>query len=227
MTGGAPDGENILLTGPGERFGARLQGNSSSAALQARIMEQEAQNLREAFSLLGAEGSVVRAAAVIVAARRRFLAGAGKSFAYANLLAADLSAGLSQVTVVDGTTVRALDVLADVRTTDVLVAFSFRRYRRDTISLGAEFVRRGGRLVVITDDAGSPLAGAATVAVVVPTASASFADSPTAVAAATHLLGTLTIASSKGARRRLAERDRISSALELYVDTSPGQRSPS
>lgn len=226
MTGSVPDADNFLLRSPGERFGARLQGNSSSAALQARIMEREARNLREAFDQLGAEGSVVRAASVIVAARRRFLAGAGKSFAYANLLAADLSAGLSQVTLVDGSTVRALDVLADVRGTDVLVAFSLRRYRRDTISLGTEFARRGGRLVVVTDDAGSPLCSAAAVSVVVPTGSASFADSPTAVAAATHLLGTLTTASSKGARRRLAERDRISSALELYVDASPGQRSP-
>lgn len=226
MTGGVPDADNFLLRSPGERFGARLQGNSSSAALQARIMEREAQNLHEAFDQLSAEGSVVRAASVIVAARRRILAGAGKSFAYANLLAADLSAGLSQVTLVDGSTVRALDVLADIRGTDVLVAFSLRRYRRDTISLGTEFARRGGQLVVVTDDAGSPLCSAATVSVVVPTGSASFADSPTAVAAATHLLGTLTTASSKGARRRLAERDRISSALELYVDASPGQRSP-
>src|SRR5918994_493581 len=63
-------------------------------------------------------------------ARRRFIVGSAKSFSYASLLAFDLSAGLSHVTLIDGTVVRGVDVLSDVRSSDVMVAFSLRRYRR-------------------------------------------------------------------------------------------------
>ncbi len=210
--------ENRKLASPGDRFGARMQSNSSAVALQARLFEKESQNLADAFRRLTDDGSVVRAAAMIVAARRRFVVGTGKSFAYANLLAADMSAGLSQVTLVDGTVVRALDVLSDVRETDVLVAFSFRRYSRQTLLIAEQFVESGGTLVAITDDAGSPLVKSAAESIVVPTSSASFADSPTAVAATIHLLSALTTASSKGARRRLAERDRIGRTLDFYLE---------
>ncbi|RIQ35760.1 MurR/RpiR family transcriptional regulator [Jiangella rhizosphaerae] len=204
------------LTSPSQRFGARLQRPSSAAALQARVIEQETRTLAEAFERVASDGSVVAAAATVVAARRRFVAGTGKSFAYASLLAVDLSAGLSNVTLVDGTLVRHLDVLADVRDTDVLVAVSLRRYRRETVALAGRFAAAGGTVVAVTDTAASPLTAVAGQSIVVPTASASFADSPTAVAAVLHLLATLTTASAKGARRRLAERDRLAHDLDLY-----------
>jgi DNA-binding MurR/RpiR family transcriptional regulator len=204
------------LTSPSQRFGARLQRPSSSAALQARVIEQETRTLAEAFERVAADGSVAAAAALVVAARRRLVAGTGKSFAYASLLAVDLSAGLSNVTLVDGTLVRHLDVLADVRDTDVLVAVSLRRYRRETVALAERFAAAGGAVVAVTDTASSPLAAVAVQPIVVPTASASYADSPTAVAAVLHLLATLTTASAKGARRRLAERDRLARDLDLY-----------
>lgn len=204
------------LSSPSQRFGARLQRPSSAAALQARVIEQETRTLAEALERVAADGSVAAAAALVVAARRRFVAGTGKSFAYASLLAVDLSAGLANVTLVDGTLVRHLDVLADVRDTDVLVAVSLRRYRRETVALAERFAAAGGAVVAITDTASSPLVRVAGQAIVVPTASASFADSPTAVAAVVHLLATLTTASAKGARRRLAERDRLAHDLDLY-----------
>ncbi|WP_116950041.1 SIS domain-containing protein [Jiangella endophytica] len=204
------------LTSPSQRFGARLQRPSSAAALQTRVIEQETKTLAEAFARVTADGTVAAAAATVVAARRRFVAGTGKSFAYASLLAVDLSAGLSNVTLVDGTLVRHVDVLADVRESDVLVAVSLRRYRRETIALARRFAAAGGAVVAVTDTADSPLTTVAGQSIVVPTASASFADSPTAVAAVVHLLATLTTASAKGARRRLAERDRLAHDLELY-----------
>lgn len=211
----AEHAENRRLSSPGERFGARLQ-RRSSAALQNRVIDQETRNLAEAFQRVAADGSVGRAAATVVAARRRFVMGAGKAFAYASLLAIDLSAGMSNVTLVDGTVVRHLDVLGDVRDTDVLVAISLRRYRRETIAVAEQFAAAGGSLVAITDAADAPLASIAGDAIVVPTDSASFADSPTSVAAVVHLLTTLTTASAKGARRRLAERDRLAGELDIY-----------
>ncbi|MCG5219919.1 SIS domain-containing protein [Streptosporangium soli] len=210
--------ENRRLSSPGERFGARLQRQSSAAALQRRLIEQETRNLAEALGRIAADGSVVRSAAAVVAARRRFVTGSGKSFAYASLLATDLSAGLSHVTLVDGAVVRPLDVLSEVSQTDVLIAVSLRRYRRETVVVGRHFAEAGGTVVAITDDADAPLASIAAETIVVPTDSASYADSPTAVAAVVHLLTTLATASSKGARRRLAERDRLSHALGNYLE---------
>lgn len=213
--------ENQRLATPGQRFGARLGKDtpdrpSSSAALQARLIRQETHTLDEAFDRVSADGSVLDAASAVVAARRRFVVGTGKAFAYASLFAIDLSNGLSHVSLVDGTLVRHLDILTEVRDTDVLVAFSFRRYRRETVTFAEQFAAAGGTVVAVTDDDDSPLTTIARQVVVVPTDSASHVDSPTAVAAVVHLLATLTTASAKGARRRLADRDRIAAALDIH-----------
>jgi DNA-binding MurR/RpiR family transcriptional regulator len=216
--GGQRSAADRQLRTPNERYGARLNERSSSLALQEKIVQRERQNLEEALARVSRDGSAVRVAAAIVAARRRFVAGSGKSLAYATLLATDLSAGLSLVTLIDNAVVRAVDVLSEVRSTDVLVAFSMRRYRRDTIHLCREFKKAGGIVVVITDEGDAPAAKLADAAVVVTTESASYADSPTAVAAVCHLVTTLATASAKGARRRLADRDRLAHDLDLYAE---------
>jgi DNA-binding MurR/RpiR family transcriptional regulator len=208
--------EDRRLHSPNDRYGARLTERSSSLTLQEKVVRRERQNLEEALTRVADDGSAVRMAAAIVAARRRFVTGSGKSLAYAALMAADLSAGLSLVTLIDNAVVRAVDILSEVRNTDVLVAFSMRRYRRDTIHLCREFKRAGGTVLVISDDSDAPAIAFADAAVVVSTESASYADSPTAVAAVCHLLSTLATASAKGARRRLADQDRLARELDLY-----------
>jgi DNA-binding MurR/RpiR family transcriptional regulator len=100
----------------------------------------------------------------------------------------------------------------------VLIAFTMRRYRRDTIELCRQFRNAGGSVLAITDDSESPVARIADVSVIVSTESASYADSPTAVAAISHLVTTLATASAKGARRRLSERDRITHELGIYAE---------
>lgn len=216
--------ENQRLATPDQRFGARLGKSttdrpSSAEALQARLIRQETHTLDEAFDRVSADGSVLAAASAVVAARRRFVMGTGKAFAYASVLAMDLSAGLAHVSLVDGTLVRHLDILTDVRDTDVLVAFSFRRYRRETVTFAEQFVAAGGVVLAVTDDDDAPLTTIAKHVVVVPTDSASHVDSPTAVAAIAHLLATVTTASAKGARRRLAERERIATALNIHWES--------
>lgn len=202
---------------PDERFAQRLAGRPSAEVLIRRVVGQETAHLPVALAAVVEQGSLPQAAALVVAARRRYVAGTAKSLAYATLLAADLSVGLSHVHLVDDATVRALDVLAEVAPTDVLVAFSFRRYRRETVALARAFVAAGGTLVAITDDEDAPLAAIAQQTVVVNTDSASFADSPTAVVAVSHLLATLAAASAKGARRRIAARDALAADLDLYL----------
>lgn len=205
------------LDTPDERFAERLGTRASADVLQRRLVAQEGTHLGTTLAQVADAGSLPRAAALVVAARRRYVTGTGKSLAYATLLADDLAVGLSHVTLIDNATVPALDVLAEVVATDVLVACSFRRYRRETLALGAAFVGAGGTLVAITDDAEAPLAALATETVVVDTDSASYADSPTAVVAVCHILATLAGASAKGARRRIATRDRLARELGLYL----------
>jgi DNA-binding MurR/RpiR family transcriptional regulator len=209
---------NRELSTPDERYGARLQRRSTATALLQQVVAQETANLTTTLERLQADGSLEHAARRIVAAKRRFVAGGSKSWSYASLLATDLSASMANVTLIDGTVVRGVDVLSDVRPGDVLVAFSLRRYARSTIALAEEFALAGGTVVGVTDAPDSAVAKVADVAVVVSTDSASYADSPTAVAAVVHILATLAAASAKGARRRLARRDEITSRLGVYSD---------
>jgi DNA-binding MurR/RpiR family transcriptional regulator len=209
---------NRELSTPDERYGARLQRRSTATALLQQVVAQETANLAITLERLQADGSLEQAARRIVAAKRRFVAGGSKSWSYASLLATDLSASMANVTLIDGTVVRGVDVLSDVRPGDVLVAFSLRRYARSTIALAEEFALAGGTVVGVTDAPDSAVAKVADVAVVVSTDSASYADSPTAVAAVVHILATLAAASAKGARRRLARRDEITSRLGVYSD---------
>jgi DNA-binding MurR/RpiR family transcriptional regulator len=209
---------NRQLSSPDERYGARLQRRSSASALLQQVVAQETANLTATLERLRADGSLEQAARRIVAAKRRFVTGGSKSWSYASLLATDLSASMANVVLIDGTVVRAVDVLADVRPGDVLVAFSLRRYARSTIAVAEEFAAAGGALVGVTDDADSAVARVADVAVVVSTDSASYADSPTAVAAVVHILATLAAASAKGARRRLARRDALTARLGVYAE---------
>lgn len=209
---------NRSLSSPEERFGVRLRTNYSSEGVQERVMEAEMASLTMSFEHLRQSGALPQSAGIILGARRKYIAGEGKSSAYAALLNADLAATLSNVFLIDGHSLNQLDVLSDVRSSDVLILFSLRRYRRETVTLGRLFQQAGGHLVVITDSADSPLASYATSLIVLDTGSASYADSPTAIAAVCHLLSTLTAASAKGARRRLATRGTLGKSMGLYYD---------
>ena len=154
-------------------------------------------------------------AARITGARRRFVLGAATSFTYASLLAAKLSNALAQVTLVDGTIVRPLDILSDVRASDVLIVVSLRRWRGYTIDTALPFAAAGGALVVITDSEDNPLVKHATEAIIIrpDVESRRQSDdlsmhpespevSPTVVALVIDILTTLSSASAKGAGRR-------------------------
>lgn len=201
---------------PEGRYGARLARRSTAEVLQSRLMAQERRNLEEAFRRIAEDGALVSAAQTVVTARRRFVQGAGKSLAYAALLAADLHTAMSNVILVDGAAVRPVDVLAEAGERDVLVAYSFRRYRTVTLDVVREFARAGGRVVLVTDTVDNPVSSSASELIVVPTASESYADSSTAVAAASLILSTLSTARAKGAARRMRLRSDMADSLGLY-----------
>ncbi|MDI6097099.1 SIS domain-containing protein [Actinoplanes sp. NEAU-A12] len=202
---------------PSERFDRNVQ-RRSAQVLKQRVLEQQRAEFDKALAWAAEHDAIERAAALIVSARRRYLLGYGKSLAYASMLATDLSAGLSGVHLVGDGSLRALDVLSDIRQDDLLVAVSMSRYRRETVDVAAAYARHGGDLVLITDADDAPLVAAATTSIVIGADSASYANSPTPVVLALHLLATLTIASSKGAGRRLRDRDALAAGLGLYTD---------
>jgi DNA-binding MurR/RpiR family transcriptional regulator len=209
--------ENRRLASPGARYGARLRRTTSAAELMARVAAHEQENLRRTLEALRADGSLETAARLVVSARRKYVVGAGKSQAYARLLATDLAASLPGVTLMGTDTATALDVLCDVSDRDVVLAFSLRRYVRATWAIVREFHAAGATVVAIVDAADAPLTELADVTILVSTSSASYADSPTAVAAVSHLLATLAAASAKGARRRLDRRGELARSLEVYA----------
>ncbi|MCH8561521.1 MurR/RpiR family transcriptional regulator [Nesterenkonia sp. DZ6] len=219
-SGGAEDAGSDDQRGPDNpaaRFGASMSPRASAKTLQARLIRKERENLERVFASFETEDSVARAAALIAGARRRFIVGHGRSAAFAHLLDLDLSHGVSQVSLIDGQSTRSIDVLTDVRSTDVLVAFSMRRYRRETADLVHAFAQRGGTVVAVTDSVDSPLVAPASEVVIVPTCSASVTDSATGIAAVIHLLTALTTASAKGSRRRLTERESLIQEMGLYI----------
>jgi len=202
---------------PSERFDRNVQ-RRSAQVLKQRVLEQQRTEFARALAWAAEQDAIEQAAALIVSARRRYLLGYGKSLSFASLLASDLSAGLSGVHLVDGAALRTLDVLSDIRQGDLLVAVSLARYRRETIDIASAYVRHGGQLVLVTDAEDAPLAESAAARIVIGVDSASYANSPTSVVLALHLLATLTIASSKGAGRRLRERDTLAAELDLYPE---------
>lgn len=221
-----PNGSKLdrVLNSSQDRFGEQFRANLSAETIQAQVIESETRSLALTLEELSVNGEVPRAAALILGARRRYIGGEGKSSAYAQLLNADLSATLSNVFLIDGRGLSPLTLLTDVRASDVLIVFSMRRYRTETIRLGRLFHEAGGQLVVVTDSDDAPLAGLASALIRVHTESVSYADSPTAVAAVCHLLSALTTASAKGARRRLNGRDQYAAELGLYHAESESEQ---
>lgn len=201
----------------------------AASKLKSRLVEAHREEIEAGLDWAADDPALEAAAARVTAARRRFVLGAATSFTYASLLAAKLSNALGQVTLIDGTIVRPLDVLADVRSTDVLVVISLRRYRRYTVDAALPFVRAGGALVVITDSPTNPLVEHASEAVVIPRAVGSPAVagdlglhpetpdvSPAVVALVIDIVTALSSASAKGANRRFTQRELLASELGLY-----------
>ena len=205
----------------------------SATILKSRLIDAHREEFEAGLEWAMTDPIIEAAAARITGARRRFVLGAATSFTYASLLAAKLSNSLAQVTLVDGTIVRPLDILSDVRASDVMIVISLRRYRGYTIDTAIPFADAGGSIVLITDSENNPLRDRASEVIVIgpeDTAGLAHVDddlsmhpetpevSPPVVAMVIDLLATLSSASAKGANRRFAERQRLASELGLYRD---------
>jgi DNA-binding MurR/RpiR family transcriptional regulator len=208
---------NGELRSPAARFEARLS-PAARAGLLPRMTVLESDNVATTLSELDDNGALAVAVDALLAARRRWVTGAHRSHAFAHLLATDLSVVLGQVALVGGPAAHEVEALIDAGPQDVLVAFGLRRYHAGTLRLAEAFGELGATVVAVTDDPAGPLAARADVCLTAVTASASYSDSPTAVAAIAHALATLTAARSKAAARRLARREQAVRLLSSYAE---------
>ena len=208
----------MKTSGNGQEHGAggSPARRGSAEILQEKLIVTDLRMVNEVLVRVAEDGSAIRAGTAIVTARRRFVAGAGSSGAHATFLATRLTAGLAHVQLID-TFIRNIDVISEVRDSDLLVAFGFRPYRRATIDFARLFHEAGGSVLAITDDSDSPLIEWAKETILISPEGRGTSNRTTAIAAVSNLIASLATASAKGARRRFAERDRISRELGIYV----------
>ena len=123
--------------------------------------------------------------------------------------------------------------LLDVGRRDVVVAFDYRRYQRDTVEFGTRAVERGARLVLFTDHLLSPLAADAEVVLVTQTETGSpFAVMSPALAAVEMLLVTVVDRLGGAPRARMESYDALSTevfsgpAPEVAAADAPARTAP-
>lgn len=208
------------LSAPNLRFTRRDEhggGGGESRPFLGRLLAREQENLAHTADNLQRSGAFELAAAAVLAGRRRYVVGDQKSAGYAALFASDLSAALPHVTLVAPSSKAVVDELADVRSTDVLIAYCFRRYSRLTLAVAREVRSVGGCVVGITDHPDGPMAQVSDHVLVVDTRSEAHTDSPTTVVAVGHSLAALASAGAKGAGRRRERRTALAHALDVYA----------
>lgn len=196
--------------------GRKAQARRSASLLKSRLLKEEQTAFGDALRSFATNPAFERMAAIIARSRRRFILGRGDAQEHAMLLSASLKASFSQVFLVAPPGLDHLDLLADVRTGDVLIAICHRPYRRDTVEIGRLYVAAGGTLMLLTDSADSPLSAFASEQIIIEHATRDAQVDATAVVLATRLLARLASASSKGAVRRAQERERLGDLLGLY-----------
>lgn len=200
---------------------SRARGKSSAESLRSAIVNMEREHIGDMLGRFEQDDSFIRAASMIVSARRRYITAAGVSQAFAHLLHRNLDTGLVNVMEIESSSMSAIDLLSDVRKQDVLIAYSFVRYPKSTVVLARQWANAGGQLVLITDDDQGPAAKYANVTINVGAREMVYTYSPTGPAIATFILSNLIIASAKGSKRHLAARERAAEELGYFVEHNP------
>lgn len=207
----------LRLAEPDLRFTSReRESEPRERSALRRMISAEEDNLRRTLSDLQANGALEVAAAALLRARRRWVLGDLKSAGYASLLASDLTSSMKDVFLVQPATGAAVNAISDAHADDALVVFSFRNYSSLTVDVAREFHALGASVIALTDSYVSPVCSFASHVLAVDTRSESPHHSPTAVAAAAHVLAALAAAGAKGAARRSRRRAEVFRSLGSY-----------
>jgi DNA-binding MurR/RpiR family transcriptional regulator len=172
-------------------------------------------------------GRLAAAVEVLAKARQVFVLGQRSCYPVAFHFAYVFGLAGGAVRLLDGPGGTGSDALRAGRKGDALVAISVRPYTRTTVEITRYAVRRGLAVVAITDSAVSPLARAASAAIIVPTESPSFFHTMTPAFAIVEALAALLAAGGgEGALAAVREIEEQIRALSTHVLSSKGARGP-
>lgn len=170
------------LRDSGRPFGERasaLQARRDLDGEEALVSDQlagMAGHLR-ALSRDASLAAMTRAADILVAGERVFVAGARSNFATAHLAAYLFSLIGERTILLDAPGGAGFDRLRDIGPSDALIAFTIAPYTRVTVEAVAFAQERGANIVAVTDSASAPVARKAAALVIAPTSTPSFVQS--------------------------------------------------
>lgn len=143
----------------------------------------------------GSDPETLKAAArKIVAARRTYILGVGVSSAFARNFAYLAGMALDTVSAVPGDGSLPVDALVQAEPGDVLIAMTFKPYRREVIAAVDMAHRQGLEIIAISDSPAAPIFAPASHGFVVPTDTPQFFTSMVAVVAFLETLVAFVIA---------------------------------
>lgn len=203
----------------------RARQHGTSEELLTSVVEHDQQNVARTFARID-PGEWDRIVGSLADAPRVHVMGLRKCLSVAQLMSYLLHMVRPDVHLVAPTTGSLVDELRDVRSEDVFVAVSIRRYTADTVRATELARRRGARTVALTDDAASPLASAADHVLYVETGGVTLLRSLSAFVSLVQALATA-VALRMGTRSRseLLQDEELLDAFEVY-DEEPDVGEP-
>ena len=154
-----------------------LQPPSHTESAYSRSQEFITSSIVQTFRRLKPE-AIDEAVMLLTDPRARvYLVGGRFSANIGNYLASHLQHMRPGVVAVSEVPIQRNASLLEIRRRDVVVAFDFRRYQRDTIDFGRHAAERGAKLLLVTDPWLSPLVTSAQLVIAVDTTSPSVFDS--------------------------------------------------
>ncbi len=186
-------------------------------ALSSDLIEAAATRIT-ALGDMDGPAQLAEAARLMIAARRSFIIGQRAGFSVAYQLAYISSLAGCDARLLDRPGGIGMDLLRDADARDVLIAISVHPYTRATVDAVAYAVRRGVKVIAITDSVVSPLARSADTSVIVGVESPSFFHTMGAAFVAAEAIAAL-VASGIGGRagEALAHSEAQFAALDTYI----------
>ena len=219
------------LRGGEGAFEARARSLRARGADGTETLLQEI-DAADAANLAGASGpavhmAVLDAADALVAARRVFVLGLRSCFSLAHYFHYTCSMVGIETRLIDGHGGTFLDALRGIGDGDVLLAFSFRPYSRETVKAVETAVEDGAEVIAVTDAAVSPLARPARHVMVVETASPNFFQSLVGPLAVTQqLLGAVVCRVGEDGLAALKDHERHLKQFDAYWQEPKRRRRP-
>jgi DNA-binding MurR/RpiR family transcriptional regulator len=199
------------------------QRHSASGDLLTSVVEHDQQNLARTFARVAPE-EWARMVDLLAEAPRVYVMGLRKCLSVAQLMSYLLHMVRPDVRLVAPVSGGLVDELRDLRAGDVFVGISIRRYTADTVRAMELAKRRGAHAIALTDDAASPLAAIAELALFVETGGVTLLRSLSAFVSLVQAAATA-VALRIGARSRseLLQDEELLDSFEVYAEGSATQ----